>query len=513
MAPGPTGESYRSLGGGDELSHAQTVAGTLRRVVTERLQVDPRGLASLRIALGLLLLTDLALRSRDLVVFYTDQGVLPRAVLRESFGGLAAFAFAHGTSGQPAMQGLLFVMAGIAAGALLLGYRTRLATLVSFLLLASLHARNPVLLNAGDSLLRRLLFWGLFLPLGGRWSIDAYRGAGREAPVRSVATAALLIQVVIVYAVNAVIKLRGEAWVSGEAIRIVFGLDHLTVRFGDLLTELPVLLEGLGWLWLGLLVASPLLLALRGRSRAAFAGLFALMHLGMALTMRLGLFPLISITALLPFVPPSVWRSWTVRFGSSFQQRVQPVTRGRWLERRLPRFPRFPLDPRTRRRLHRTGQVVVAVLLVLILLWNAAGLGFASVPDDVGVVADPSDRRWDMFAPAPRRNDGWFVAPAKLESGRTVDAFAGGQLSWDRPPELARAYPSHRWFVYLIELPRRGSAGLRRAFADYLCRRWNDEHDSTLRSVRLVYVLEPVRLDRPERRQRVGLGRYSCPGG
>ncbi|MDZ7702678.1 MAG: HTTM domain-containing protein [Halobacteriales archaeon] len=478
-----------------------------------RFGIDPRALAALRIALGLLLLADLAWRSRDLVAHYSDAGVLPRAVLRATHGGLASLSFAHGLSGSAWVQGALFALAGGFAVALLLGYRTRLAALGSFVLLVSLHARNPVLLNAGDSLLRRLLFWGLFLPLGGRWSVDARRAGRRHEPVASLATVAVLLQVVLVYLVNGVLKLRGEAWLSGEAILIVFELDHLTVGLGDLLAGAPLLLEAFGLLWLAMLLVSPLLVALWGWPRAAFAGLFAAMHLGMAGTMRLGLFPLISVAGLLVFLPPRTWDAIVERLAPAIDRRFDVPAGWRSLDRRLPALPRPTLDARSRRRVHLGAQVVVAALLVFVLAWNAASLGYGTMPDGVRTVADPVDRRWDMFAPTPRTNDGWFVAPAERASGGTIDAWGGGPVSWDRPPELAATYPSHRWFVYLLELPRHGSAPLRAAFADYLCRRYAAEHPDELTSVRLVFVEEAVRLDAPDRTRRIGLGEYACPTG
>lgn len=483
----------------------------VKAAVATRLGVDPRALAALRVAIGLLLIADLLLRSRELVVFYTDAGVLPRAVLHEQFGGLATLAFAHGLSGAAWVQGALFALAGVAAVALVLGYRTRLATAVSLLLLVSLHARNPVLLNAGDSLLRRLLLWGVFLPLGGRWSVDAMRGRARRTTTANLATVALLVQVVLVYLVNGVLKLRGEPWVSGEAILLVFELDHLTVRFGDALAGFPLLLEALGWLWLAAILLSPALLLLRGWPRAAFAGLFAGMHLGMFLTMRLGLFPLISIAALLPFLPPRVWDVLASRLGPAVFGSVDAGAWRRRLDRALPRLPRPTLGPDGRRWAGRAVQVLVAALLLFVLVWNAASLGYATMPGGVTAVADPADRRWDMFAPHPRTNDGWFVVPGELESGDTVDAFHREPVSFERPPELARTFPSHRWFVYLLELPRPGSGPLRAAFADYLCTRWNATHDDELVGVTVYYVEEPARLDGPDRLNRRNLGRYDCP--
>jgi len=124
--------------------------------VADRVAVDGRALGALRIALGLLLLADLVLRARFLGAFYTDAGVFPRALLVERYPTISTFSL-HALSGGLWWQVALFVGAGLAALSLLVGYRTRLATVASLLLLVSLHARNPLVLNAGDSLLRRLL--------------------------------------------------------------------------------------------------------------------------------------------------------------------------------------------------------------------------------------------------------------------------------------------------------------------------------------------------------------------
>ena len=499
-----------------------------RSALARRFGVDTRALAALRVALGLLLLADLALRSRDLVAFYTDAGVLPRSALREQFPGFARLTL-HAVSGAAWIQAVLFLVAAVFALALLVGYRTRLATVVSFLLLVSLHARNPLVLNAGDSLFRRLLLWGAFLPLGERWSVDALLDSEDDSPRRrvvSLASAALLLQVVLVYLVNGLVKLRGEHWLAGDAVRIVFSLDQLTVLLGDVLARYPLVLELFDRVWLVAVVGSVLLVVLTGRARAAFASLFVAMHLGMALTMRLGIFPFVSAASLLPFLPGSVWDAAT--------RRLAPVTRAvdvdRWLGAQWNRLDRAwpnPLDravgalptrsarvrtvPRAvqqwRRRL---GPAVVACLLALVLVWNAASLGYASVPNGVESVADPTERRWDMFAPEPRSTDGWYVVPGRLESGGRVDALHREPVRWNRPPDVSDSFPSHGWLVYLLDLQRPGNEALRPHFADYLCRRWNENHEDDLTAVRVYYVEQPTRLDGPDPTNRVELGRYSC---
>jgi hypothetical protein len=479
----------------------------LSEPVRARFGVDRRALAALRIGVGALLLADLVTRAGDLVVFYTDRGVLPRAVLAEVYPVFARLSL-HAVAGSALVQAVLFCLAGVAAFALLVGYRTRVVTLISLALLVSLHLRNPVVLNAGDSLLRRLLVWGLFLPLGGRWAVDAGSGAEAEhadsdTRVVSVASAALLTQVVLMYAVNGLFKLRGEAWLEGVALHRVFAVDGLTVLLGNHLAGYPTLLTGFDYLWLGLVLASPLLLVVRGRARTGFVCAFAGGHLAMALTLRLGLFPLVSLVALCPLLPPSVWdRAET---GLARTRAQMPVTSPTWRPAGLSVPAWLPVRRRLdglRRTWGDVRPLVVGLLLVLVLCWNAATLGYVTV--DGGV--DPAAYAWDMFAPEPRSVDGWYVVEGRPTGDGLVDPFRGGTPTFDRPPDVTATFPSHRWYVYGLDLQRPAGEPLRPAFARYLCDR-SIRPDTRLERVTVYYVRAPV--DGPTRR--VELADRRCP--
>jgi hypothetical protein len=567
-----------------------------RTGVARRFGIDARALAAFRIGLGALLLADLLLRSRDLTAFYTDAGVLPRSLLREQFPVFGRLSF-HAVSGSAWLQILLFVVAGVAALALLFGYRTTLATVVSFVLLVSLHGRNPLVLNAGDSILRRLAFWSIFLPLGRRWSVDALhagreRAAGVTASVRGrvrhsgtirtgdgpreksgetrrtgdgphktgdgprrtgdetlgtedggrvvgVASAALLVQMVVVYTANAAFKLRGDSWLRGEAIQYALGLDQLTVFLGDALAQYPLALGFLGRVWLGLLVSSVLLVVLTGRPRAVLASLFVGMHFGMALTMRLGIFPVVSIVGLIPFLPPEFWDVAGRRFRESGRRfREARVGRAfdldahrRRIEAVLPRGPRRGLDSEIKSGApgplgqfrdasrtitdwtRRVQPPVVGGLLALVLVWNAATLGLVGLPESADGAVDPEEYRWDMFAPEPRTDDGWYVVPGNLSSGERRDVLHGSAVEWDRPPDLARTYPNVRWFKYLVDLRRGGNAALQRGLGDYLCERWNRTHETRVEELTTYYVEADVRLDGSAPTERVKLRHHSCPRG
>ncbi|ELZ26776.1 HTTM domain protein [Halogeometricum pallidum JCM 14848] len=479
-----------------------------------RFGVDARALAALRISLGLLLLADLLLRARHLRAFYTDAGMAPRGVLAEQYPALRYSL--HALSGAAWFQALLFLLAGLLAVSLLAGYRTRTTTVLSFVLLVSLHLRNPAVLNGGDALLRRLLLWSALLPLGGRWSLDARRrdGSSRRR-LASLASAGLLSQVVLVYAVNAALKHRGDLWLRGDAVRYVFSLQRFSLRLGDVLTGVPSLLRAFDWFWLGLISVAPLLVLSRGRLRTALALTFASAHLGMLATLRLGLFPLVSVAALVPFLPSPVWDRVEARIPASLERSAARVggripSAGVGVRRPTPTVRRSLSAARRMGR--RVVPAAAAALLTLALVWNAVALGAVPPPEEDPAGVDLTRSPWTMFAPTPATVDGWYVAPGELESGERIDAYyRSAPLAGERP-ETRAMFPSVRWRKYLVELRYSGDTARQRTFAAYLCERWNRAHEDDLTSLTVSYVEQPTRLDGPEPTRRVELLRHECRG-
>ena len=134
---------------------------------------DLRSLAALRIVLALIVLLDLFGRAQNLRAHYSDDGVLSRRLLIEELNEWRwSVNLANGTL---AFQTLAFAVAAVAAVGMLLGYRTRLMTIIVWVMVVSIQVRNPMVLSGADTLLRLLLFWSMFLPLGAWWSIDRQR--------------------------------------------------------------------------------------------------------------------------------------------------------------------------------------------------------------------------------------------------------------------------------------------------------------------------------------------------
>ncbi|ELZ57192.1 MULTISPECIES: HTTM domain-containing protein [Halorubrum] len=542
-------------------SRFSAVVRWLSAAVAARSSVDRRALAAFRIGLGAVLIADLLRRSRSLSAFYTDNGVLPRRALFADYSEVYSL---HALSGEPWAVASLFAVAGVVALALAVGYRTRLATAVSWLLLLSLQVRNPMVLNAGDALLAMLLFWGVFLPLGSRWSVDAIRradaeslgdgatpdaedgatpdaedgatpdaedgatpdaaggvadeaasepgpsaGGPRGTAVATVASLGLLLQMLVMYVTNGVHKLEGDLWMGGEAVAYVMQADHFTHLLGDHIAAFPGLLRAATYVWVVLLFVSPLLILLTGVPRAAVASLFVGTHLGMAVTMRIDLFPVIAVVGFVPFYQTPVWDAAgraVDRFGPS-------ATLARWrarlesvggtvasLDRSLSRPPRSGrlagLSDGVRAGVERSRPIFSTVIpvffVVLIVLSSAQSVGYGEVPDrgEEVLEAVEMDQHWKMFAPEPVRTTRWFVAPGVLENGSERDVLHDGEVSMDRPPDVDATYPSARWRKYLSNVYSGDNERHRSYLANHLCAEWNRTHATGVENVTVYQLYE-----------------------
>jgi hypothetical protein len=460
----------------------------LHQWLVRRLAIDRRALAAFRVALGLCLLVDSALRYPDVVAFYTDSGVLPRSTLAELYpvlGDVSPLAVS-GATWLPLVALGLTALAGVA---LMVGYRPRLSAGIAFVLLVAIQLRNPVVLNAGDTLFRRLLFWSLLLPLGCGWEDEVPESATRVA---SAGTAGILLQVLAVYVTNSLMKFRGTYWHQGTAVRYVFQLDHLTVRAGDVAAGWdPILVLGC-WLWLALLVGSPLLLIWTGRYRTGLVAAFVTAHICMALSFQLGVFPLVAILGLVLFFPPSFWDALADRWPAG-------------IKALRPRWPMSPTGP-PQARFPTTAHSLAVLGIVAIVGLNAIAVGFVAAP--TGTPDRIEDRSWNMFAPDPPLETWWYAAPATLESGNRIDALTGEPVNLSRPPEVSDRVPSQRW-KKLFETARH-EPSLRRSLATYLCSRWNQSHDEAIERMDLLLLTEPTNLNGPESVNREHLGSYQC---
>ncbi|MFC5278280.1 HTTM domain-containing protein [Halorubrum rubrum] len=487
------------------LARAWNRLSPVRDRVRRRFEVDARSLAAVRIALALVILIDLLHRSRDLALFYTDAGVYPVAAYEATYGQYTGVSL-HALSGELWFQQLLFVVAGVFAVAFLLGYRTRLVGFVSLLLLFSLQARNPAVLNGGDRLFRVLLAVALVTPLGERWSIDALRRGSARKAVTSFGTAALLVQPVVVFTANAILKHAGEEWYAGDGLMIALHNEVMTTALGKVVVDFPALLTLLNYGWVVLLSGSALfLLGTVGRVRMAAALVYTSAFVGMLLTMAVGMFPLLLMTAMLPFLPGVFWDELARRVPASWREGIPsdgaalgPLGRPP-IERRL-------LDPDRGDWYGEASDYAVAYakslmtvlgfcVLVWILVFSASSVSGHDVPEEIDY-EHLDQQKWGLYAPDPSESYSWYPSRAYLANGSTTSAFGDGELTFDRPPDPAAEYPTFRHRKFMSAVNGAGPDGIiAESYADWVCERAAASHEEPVERVVVYRVYQPSPID------------------
>jgi hypothetical protein len=473
----------------------------LRKVFT----VDLRALAIMRIWVAGIILTDLAIRATDLEAHYSNMGVLPLHVLHQFGWNTYHFSF-HTLSGLWQVQAVLFLVAAVFAVCLLLGYKTRAATIISWVLLVSLQNRNTFISQGGDDLLRMLLFWGMFLPWGRFYSYDAAKQQGPELQTTtyfSAATAAYIMQIFLVYFCTALLKNSPEWNSEGTALYYALSLDQILMPAGKLIYPYPELLEFLTLAtWYTELLLPFLLLIPFYNSffRLVVIGVLFFFHIGISLTLFVGLFYLINIASIAGLLPP-VAMDWAERrLLSSFRRpltgQFQRIFKGFRSPATLQVQFRLQKPLLSRSQVHYIREGFVSFILIYCIWWNLAGA-------DVRVPAMTEhttwlgnlmrvDQRWGMFAPAVFKDDGWYVLEGQTATGQLIDLNNQGKAAdYAKPASVMALFKNDRWRKYSENYLFVQYAFLRPYYCNYLVRRWNEAHpQNAIKELQVVYMKE-----------------------
>jgi hypothetical protein len=184
------------------------------------LTIDYRSLAAFRIMCGGTMVWWLYVVAPDLSAFYTDAGVINRAVLA-----------VHKPSAYPTFLrmfdgfgfALLLWAVGVIGGVMMmLGWRSRIAAAMCWVACLGLIGRNPLVTQGGDTLITLMTFWAMFLPTGAVFSVDAALNPEnrRGESIANIATFGLMAQTIYVYVFGALLK-TSPIWLpSGSAVYI-----------------------------------------------------------------------------------------------------------------------------------------------------------------------------------------------------------------------------------------------------------------------------------------------------
>ena len=265
--------------------------------------LDLRAIGLFRILLALVILLDQFVRLHDWHAFHSASGVVTLADSR-NWGSPWLWSL-YWLSDAPILPYILEVVRLAATVTLLLGIRPRLSAFVLFVLLASVAARNPLLLQGGDKVLVVMTFFASFLPLGQWGSLERlWFGKRATSSHRSAATVAYTVQILLVWFMAGILKTGEQWWGSGTAISMALHLEAFTSEFSRLWRHWDWFLQPLTLFVFTLECLAPLL-ALVPNYWCRLTGLFALVALevGIWLSLEVGLFPLISLVSLVPLFP------------------------------------------------------------------------------------------------------------------------------------------------------------------------------------------------------------------
>lgn len=458
----------------------------IKRFFSAFFYLDLRSLALLRIAIAGLLIVDLIDRASDIHAIYTDSGVLPRAFLQLQHPG--AWFSLYMLTDNILVITILFIMSGVLAFMLLVGYRTTLATILSWIMVVSLQNRNPLFLLGGDQIIRLVLFWGIFLPWHARFSVDSVFCKKNLLPNRfiSAATAGYILQIIFIYVFVALLKDSSDWRSEGTALYYALSVDTFRTSLGNILYYIPVLhrplthavfiLEAFGFILLFIPYKKDFFRFLAVVSFICF-------HLGIGISMRISIFPWVCIIMWLAFLPPSFWN---IVFEKSRHFLTPNYSKNLiWIPLLWQKISTHKNRDRIfNSKLSYTSKYLslpVVFFIMYVFLSNISTLPDLKhiMPEKMKSVGTflALDQRWGMYAPAPTRISGWYVIIGKMQDGSYYDIYNNrAKIVFSQPKKIGDTYKNARWAIYLTFL-----TSMYRQYAPYygkfLCHSWNKEHD------------------------------------
>eukprot|EP00949_MAST-11_sp_MAST-11-sp1_P002109 g2109.t1 len=274
--------------------------------------LSTQSLALARIGLGLTVLVDVVFsRARHARALYSDEGMCHRRLV---LCGMCPKAQAHDiclylSIGSAMAVRVAFMLVAVSAAAVTLGIWTKPCLVLLWLHASSIAHRCSVAEQAGDTMLRLMLFWIFMLPCD---EVMSLRNMLSEEPLRgrtvtSVATAGFLVQLSLIYQFTAMFK-DTKKWNDGTAIFYVLRNFAFAREVpAKVMLGLPFdATRPLTWITPRLERSVPAFVFLP-QLRALGSLIFVLFHSGLATFMRLGIFPAVCICAWVAAVPSSVW--------------------------------------------------------------------------------------------------------------------------------------------------------------------------------------------------------------
>ncbi|WP_020100636.1 HTTM domain-containing protein [Mycobacterium sp. 360MFTsu5.1] len=257
-------------------------------------------LGIIRIAFGVLAFLWSLELGMDLYDKFSVNGIVPQPPTYEFLWGV----FYRWPGDTALLAGWIVLM--VASLVMIVGWHTKLATFLVFLMIMSFERRNPWIFNSGDGLIRILSLYLALSPCGAALSLDQRRHFGSFWSAQDIKVWPLRlmqVQISIIYITTVIAKLHGDTWQNGSAVSYTLRLDDMLLLPSPAWVSTSPLI-GNAMTWGTLLVEfsiGVLVWNKRWRTRVLIAGVF--LHLTILLTMVVGFFSLAIFVLYLSFVP------------------------------------------------------------------------------------------------------------------------------------------------------------------------------------------------------------------
>jgi hypothetical protein len=437
--------------------------------------LDLRALAIMRIGVAFLVLLDLYIRSDDLYAFYNTQGLLPTHL---------AFQFV----GKPGIWSLcnffqsfnwiifLFIANVIFAILFLFGYKTRLSNLILWLLTLSFQNRNLFILQAGDDLLRLILFWGLFLPWQYYFSFEK-KNLSILKP-HALASVAYLLLIASVYFFSALLKNSPQWQTEGSAIYFALSLDTIKGAYGDWLYQFPWLMKTLTYFIYYLEFLIPILIlwpSKNGKLRGLAFILILFTHSAFGIFLNVGLFYLISIVCALGLISKPTLDNFLSQSNKNSDMKSSNLNTFKY---RLENF-------------------CIIICLTLSLSINFSSLNYVNYQPKKQIMYLVYflrlDQYWGMFAPAVPNQNKWLVHEAFNGVGQTYDIKNNEPLvSFSKPNNFKIMFKNDRWRKYCENLQSNQFTFLQPIYCKFILRNWNEKHPEDKMTTLNLYSMNQI---------------------
>ncbi len=434
----------------------------------------------MRIGIAIVIMADLIIRGGDLTAHYTDAGLWPTNIIH-NFGWKTGTWSLHELSGTYGWVASLFILHFILALFLLIGYQTKLATLLVWLLTISLHNRNLFVQQSGDDLLRLTLFWGLFLPWNAYYSIDARKKA---IPLKqnAIANIGYLLLLASVYFFTVCLKTSSEWRSEGSAIYYALSLEQLRLPLGDILYQYPTLMKLLTWFVFYIEVLIPILIlwpSKKGNLRLIAFILILLLHTGIGLTLYVGLFFIINMVTGIGLLPKKVMDAFETKL------KIKKTT--------------IVLSIKKTTAVRYTTNSICAFVIVISLIINLSAVNWFKyeLKQEVWYPVNVFrlDQYWGMFSPNVLKKDGWFVYHGMDSIGRQWDLYRNNEyVDYKKPKHIVKMYKTDRWRKLAENMQNDNYTFLRPQYCRYIIREWNKKHPGKKMNMLNFYYMEKENL-------------------